>query len=464
VVRPFPPNRRILIIDDDDSVHEDLRKLLGQRRVGTGALEEKPLGEATDAPAPAGFDVDSAHQGEEGLAMVQRAQRAGRPYAMAFVDVRLPPGGDVIDTVARLWRDDPDVQVVLGSACSDDSWKQTVAALGEGDRFVILRKPFDDVEVRQLASAMTAKWTLARQARARLEDLDTEVVERTCELQRTNERLRQEIARRERVDSNLRQAHKLEAVGRLAAGIAHEINSPMQFVAASLQFIGQSLPTVMALVDRARATGDASVADADALAYLAEELPGAVKDAETGVARVADIVRSMKSLSHPGQAALAPVDVNQTLEAALTICHSEIRHVADVYVDLAQLPTILASAADLGQTFVNLIVNAVDAMREAIAGTDRRGRLSVRTSVDGDHVVAAIGDDGGGIPESIRDKIFEPFFTTKCVGRGTGQGLAIARSIVTDRLGGTLAFDTHVGAGTTFTVRLPLARTNEVAA
>jgi two-component system, NtrC family, sensor kinase len=259
------------------------------------------------------------------------------------------------------------------------------------------------------------------------------------------------------MEAGLRQTHKLEAMGRLAAGIAHEINSPMQFVRSSLEFIRQSLPTLLSAVDDARKNCEARGGDPEALVYLAQELPSSVDDAEVGVARVATIVRSMKSLSHPGRPTLAPMDVNRTLEGALTICQSETRQVADVDLDLGPLPEIPGSAGDLGQTFVNLIVNAMDAIREANAGTERRGRLGVRTFVDAEHVVIAIADDGGGIPEAVRDRIFEPFFTTKDVGRGTGQGLAIAHSIVVDRLGGAISFDTERGKGTTFYIRLPLS-------
>ena len=461
-------NRRILIIDDNESVHEDFRKLLGRGQLEeTGALdalEDELFGASREKPAQTEFDVDSAHQGAEGLGAVRRALAEGRPYAMAFVDIRMPPGWDGIETVVRVWKDDPELQVVLCSAYSDYSWEQTVAALGVTDRFVILRKPFDNVEVRQLAAAMTAKWALARRARARLEDLEGVVVERTRELEGANQRLREEIVRRERVEAGLRQTHKLEAMGRLAAGIAHEINSPMQFVASSLEFIRQALPTLLSAVDQARKNCDVHGGDPEALDYLAQELPSSVDDAGVGVARVAAIVRSMKSLSHPGRPTLAPMDVNRTLEGALTICQSETRRVADVDVDLGPLPEIPGSAGDLGQTFVNLIVNATDAIREANLKTERRGRLGVRTFVDAEHVVVAIADDGGGIPEAIRDKIFEPFFTTKDVGRGTGQGLAIAHSIVVDRLGGAISFDTELGKGTTFYIRLPLSLTKRVAA
>src|SRR5262249_28914759 len=193
-----------------------------------------------------------------------------------------------------------------------------------------------------------------------------------------------------------------------------------------------AIPTILAALPEAGAANDSVGAGAGATAAdldnLRIELPEAVADAETGVARVADIVRSMKALSHPGRAVRGPVDVNQTLQAALTVCQSEYRLIADVVQELGDIPLVLGNAADLGQTFVTLIVNAADAVGEANAGSPRKGRMRVVTTVDGDWVVAGIEDDGHGIPDAIRERIFEPFFTTKDVGRGTGQGLAIART------------------------------------
>ena len=453
-------NRRILVIDDNESVHEDFRKLLvgGMPETPTfDLLAQELFGDTLSGRAGGGFEVDSAYQGVQGLELVRRALADRRPYAMAFVDVRMPPGWDGIETVRRIWQEDPALQVVICSAYSDHSWEQTVAALGETDRLVILRKPFENIEVRQLGCALTAKWALERRARARVEDLEAAVSLRTRELELAAASLRKEIVRRERMETELRHTHKLEAMGRLAAGIAHEINSPMQFVSSSLDFIRQSLPAIVPLLEAARA-------DNPELDYLVEEVPAALDDATTGLLRMAKIVCSMKSLSHPGQTILTPVDVNQALQSALTVCHSEIRQHADIVPDLRDIPTVLGNATDLGQTFLNLIINAADAIREVSEKTQRRGTLRVETSVVDGCVVAAIGDDGTGIPPDIRDKIFEPFFTTKEVGRGTGQGLAIARTMVVDRFGGTLDFESKVGKGTTFYVRLPIPKNDEVAA
>jgi two-component system, cell cycle sensor histidine kinase and response regulator CckA len=201
------PNHRILIIDDNPSIHEDFRKVLCRRETRhPGFAETKALLFGADAPEPERtmFEVDSAFQGEEGLRKVQQALAAGRAYALAFVDIRMPPGWDGVETVARIWESDPDLQTVICTAHSDYSWNQMTQRLGEADNLVILKKPFDNIEVLQLAHALIRKWELRHQLHGRLNDLDQLVRDRTAELLSTNERLKQEIAERAHVDKALR--------------------------------------------------------------------------------------------------------------------------------------------------------------------------------------------------------------------------------------------------------------------
>ncbi len=165
----------------------------------------------------------------------------------------------------------------------------------------------------------------------------------------------------------------------------------------------------------------------------------------------------MKEFAHPDQKEKAPADVNHALETTLEIARNEYKYVADVETDFRPLPPVYCHIGQLNQVFLNVIVNAAHAIGEVVKGTSRKGVIRVTTRPDVDQVVIAITDTGGGIPESIRAKIFDPFFTTKGVGKGTGQGLAIARSVVTDQHGGTLSFETNVGSGTTFFIRLPVA-------
>ena len=469
-------NRRVLIVDDNSDVHLDFRKILCPERAAArqlDALEQALFGEQP-AASPADIAVlqlDSAYQGQEALERVKAAMRAGTPYALAFVDMRMPPGWDGVETISRLWAEDPDLQVVICSAYSDYSWREIVDRLGQSDNLLVLKKPFDSIEVIQIACAFSVKWTLHRQARRQTRDLELLVEQRTRSLEEANQRLRREMEERARMEAALSMSQKLEAVGRLAAGVAHEINTPIQFVGDSLHFvrdavidIGQVLEGYAAL-HRAVTDGadghDAAagvnrlVEDLD-FAYTLENVPGAVERSLEGLDRVATIVRSMKQFAHPDRIEMTEVDLNEAILTTLTIARNEYKYVADVETDLGELPRVSCHIGEINQAVLNIVVNGAHAIADVIDGTEGRGVIAVRTRRDGDAAVISIRDTGGGIPDSVRDRIFEPFFTTKDVGRGTGQGLAIARSVVVEKHGGDLTFETVAGEGTTFTIRLPL--------
>jgi two-component system, NtrC family, sensor kinase len=192
------------------------------------------------------------------------------------------------------------------------------------------------------------------------------------------------------------------------------------------------------------------------LDYLLGNVPPSLDRCFDGIARIATIVRAMKEFGHTDQREKSPADLNRALTSTLTIARNEYKYVADVETDLHQLPPVSCLIGELNQVFLNLIVNAAHAISERMGASGERGRISVRTRHEGQHVRIDVADTGAGIPEAIRERIFEPFFTTKPVGRGTGQGLAIARSIVVDKHGGSLSFQSEVGRGTTFSVRLPV--------
>ncbi|MEY2409175.1 MAG: two-component system, NtrC family, sensor kinase [Verrucomicrobiota bacterium] len=229
---PEPPtNRRLLIIDDNTAIHEDIRKILdnGEEENGKMDLAEAALmGEPQNMAASGRFVIDSAMQGQQGLELVRQSLQEVRPYAMAFIDVRMPPGWDGIETTAKIWEVYPDLQVVICTAYSDYSWDEMIARIGKSDRLIILKKPFDNVEVLQLANTLTEKWQLLQQSRSHVTSLEERVRERTQALESANATLQAEIAGRNRMEVQLRHAQKMESIGQLAAGIAHEINAPTQ--------------------------------------------------------------------------------------------------------------------------------------------------------------------------------------------------------------------------------------------
>ena len=280
-----------------------------------------------------------------------------------------------------------------------------------------------------------------------------------------------DITELRRMGRELAAAQKLESVGRLASGVAHEINTPVQFVSDNVQFVGTALTDIAAVIhayrglqravqsggDTAAAARLASEAEKAAdLDYILENGPLAIASSIEGLGRIATIVRSMKEFAHPDQAEKAFADLNQAIRGTLVIAQNEYKYVAEIETQFGDLPPVLCHLGEINQVVLNLLVNAAHAISDVVKDTGTLGKLTVRTRLDGDAVEIAIGDTGTGIPVEARDHLFEPFFTTKEVGKGTGQGLAIAHSVIVNKHGGTLRFETECGKGTTFFIRLPI--------
>ena len=249
------------------------------------------------------------------------------------------------------------------------------------------------------------------------------------------------------------QSQKLEAVGRLAAGVAHEINTPIQFIADSISFVQEGLGELLEVVDQCR-RAVALPATSD-LEYLAENMPLALMRAADGIVRVATLVRSMKEFAHPDGQEKAFADINSAIQSTLVISTNEYRFVADIETEFGELPLLSCYVSELNQVFLNIIVNAAHAIGDLVAASGGRGKIHIATRVDGCDLVVEISDTGGGIPAHVGERIFEPFFTTKDVGKGAGQGLSIARSIV-EKHDGSLTYESEPGTGATFVIRLPI--------
>jgi signal transduction histidine kinase len=296
----------------------------------------------------------------------------------------------------------------------------------------------------------------------------------TCEMVKGTKYLRGlmlDVTEVRRLGRELAAAQKLESVGRLAAGVAHEINTPVQFVSDNVQFVRTSMTNVAAVIQAYRdlkhavdADGDIATAarragEAETAAdfdYIMEDTPAALDSSLEGLERIATIVRSMKEFAHPDQAAMTLADLNQAIKSTLVIAHNEYKYVASVETDFGELPPVPCYLGEINQVVLNLLVNAAHAISDVVKDSGAMGKLTVRTRFDANEVEIAIGDTGTGIPEVAREKVFDPFFTTKEVGKGTGQGLAIAHSVIVKKHGGTLRFESECGKGTKFFIRLPV--------
>ncbi|MFL5356885.1 sensor histidine kinase, partial [Archangium sp.] len=282
-----PPgeHHRILVVDDNPSIHQDFRKILARPEDDVGeldAMESMLFGAAPPRLSTTRFELDFASGGEEGVRRVRDAMREGRPYALAFVDIRMPPGIDGVETTLLMWREEPELQVVLCSAHSDYSWDELSRKLGTSERLLILRKPFDNIEVRQMAHALCEKWELLRASHQRMEDLERVVAERTRELAEANARLMH--------------AQKLEALGRMSAGLAHEVNNPLSYVLSNLRHIERGLEQLPLPEERERARDD---------------LKDACRDAVIGAVRIERIVQDVRIFARVDEPPKEPVDVRR---------------------------------------------------------------------------------------------------------------------------------------------------------
>jgi PAS domain S-box-containing protein len=288
--------------------------------------------------------------------------------------------------------------------------------------------------------------------------------------QELQDKLLEEMKERERMVIELQLAQKLESVGRLAAGIAHEINTPIQYVGDSVHFLRSACDDFNHLLDSWReaidSLPDTPVRDALRLEiaesmkrcdmdFLSTQMPKAFERIFDGVERVTNIVKAMKEFAHPDAKEQSPSDLNRALQTTLLVASNEYKYLATVHTDLADLPLIVCNIGELNQVFLNLIVNAAHAIHDA--GKDlNSGEIRISTALAGDVAVVRISDNGCGVPAENLSKLFDPFFTTKEVGRGTGQGLAISHSILVDKHGGDISVQSSVGVGTEFTLRLPV--------
>lgn len=414
-------NRRILVVDDNVDIHADFKKILLTKKdhdSPLNRLEEQIFGDDANAASPAMdwvYEIDSAYQGQEALKMVEEAAAKKQPYALIFMDVRMPPGWDGIETTKRIWESHPYTEVVLCTAYSDYSTDDIISVLGVSHRLLLIKKPFDAIAVKQMALAVTTKWNFEAESRGRVRDLEGTVLERTSEL--------------EDAQVQLLQASKMSALGEMAGGIAHEINTP--------------LGTITLLISQLQGILNQGAMDLG-------EMENLLKMIETTVERIAKIVSGLKSFSRDAtQEPFHNVSIKKIIAETLILCQEKMKnHGIDLRVaDIPDSLQVSCREIQISQVLLNLLNNAYDAIEPL-----PEKWIQIECTEQGDHVELSITDSGPGIPPEIQDKLFQPFFTTKGVGKGTGLGLSISQGILKAHHG---KFFLGKSKNTQFLIQLP---------
>ncbi len=558
---------RILVIDDNRAIHDDFQKILGpttsSQKEELDDFANTLLGVAPDPTQDIVFEIDSAFQGQEGLEKVRAAAAGGRPYSVAFVDVRMPPGWDGIETITHICKEFTDLQFVICTAYSDYSWNEIAKAIGHTDHVLLLKKPFDNLEVTQMAHALCRKWELTRIARQQMDDLENRVSERTAELRAVNKELTSEVVERTmaetalrnseerfsmafhgspvpmaisrldvggcldanasfltllsasreealaegalrwadsttetqiagqledrqpirelpasvrtfageirevlvtaqilklgnapyqllilqdvtdraRLENELRQAQKMEAVGRLAAGVAHDFNNILTVILGN---------TTMQL----------------GRPQLDDGLVGSLRQVVAAAERATALTRQLLAYSRKQILTRRPLRLNEIVEQTAGMLRRIIGEHIVIELELAPgLPPIFADSTNVDQVIMNLALNARDAMIEggrlyislSSVEVDEMDQLLRPGAKPGSYVCLSMKDTGEGMDKATLDRIFEPFFTTKEQGKGTGMGLATVYGVLQQH-DGWIEVDSTRGSGTEVRVFFPVSK------
>ena len=498
-VTPSPST--ILVVDDEAGVREAYQYYLSPPK-RPQAVTSHRLMRRDASPSGGVARLVLAATGEEAVELVRAEMAAGRRIQVGFFDMKMPGGIDGVETIRRVLALDPDLMCVVVTAYTDQPLDEIGALFGPArqDDWDYLNKPFNANEVVQKARNAIAAWWRRRQEATAAEAmtrtnavLEARIAERTrslvdanaelerstaamaqvlVDLQASNDRLRVEMAERARLEAERRLTSKLEGLGRLAAGIAHEINTPTQYILSNAELlqemVAEVLPEMTAIVDASAAHAPDPGLRARAARFGAElpgvesELTEAIGSVLHGAQAISRIVSAMREFARADAPDMRPADLNRAIRSTLEVVRSEYRDVAEIELELGELPAVMCHVGEIQQAVSNLIVNAAHAIGGRALGGAGRIRITSRHDRERERVVIAVADNGTGIAPEHRDHVFEPFFTTKPVGHGTGQGLTIARNVVC-RHGGELGFESELGVGTRFVMSLPVGPARDAA-
>lgn len=420
-----PMNRRILLVDDTPSIHDDFRKILAAGEAGGGMADARAAffgGEEDSSGSSEDYKLDSAFQGQEGLEKAVAAQEEGRPFAMAFVDVRMPPGWDGVQTIKELWKADPEMQIVICTAYSDYSWDQTIGELGQSDQLLILKKPFDSVEIRQLASALTDKWNAARRERALIADLAAKEAEARA------------------YSSSLETMNQALLTAKASSERASEVKT--EFLVHLSTEVGKNLSTILERFGEGRDEELEPVLDSS-------------RDLMNTLTRILDLTRLESGETTPEVGRVPVVELVREAVAA----RRDDAGVAGVSLEF-RLPTPVPEAVECdGARLREVLDQLVDnALRHAPSGSVAVTLASDPTSDwSRARLVLSVEDSGPGVPDEMLGRIYEPF-----VGRqGAGLGLSLAHELM-KHMGGELTYERAPAGGSCFRASLEVGNLSGV--
>lgn len=417
MIQTEPIQDKILIIDDDQDIWKAYRQVLcpvtHTPDSSLAKINEILLGSESQEN-DLGFALSFASQGQEGYQMVAEAKEQA-PFALAFIDIRMPPGWDGMETAVKIRQLDPNIELVIVTAFSDRSMEEIVRAIGSPDKILFLKKPFDPDELKQIARSMTSKWQMAQKEK-------------------------QQRQARERVEEQLQQAHKMEAIGTLAGGIAHDFNN--------------ILSAIMGYTDLAmmRIKGTNPEVEED------------LKQVRKASVRASELVRQILTFSRRQSKERAPMHISLIVKEVLKLIRASIPTTIDIHEEISSQATIMADATQIHQLVMNLCTNGSQSMgdRNGVLSVTLHDTILAEGEIFADHnplpagpyVTLSVKDTGNGIEPTAISRIFEPYFTTKEKGKGTGMGLAVVKGII-DAHHGAITVHSESGRGTVFTVYLP---------